>query len=657
MPSIGSDNNHVNSTNGGGSGGSGSVNSPGGGGNDGITVPAVGSSVTSNSASATITTSNTPTGAGPGSGLPVQASFADQQYSYQYRQQQQQTMQIPSYPYYQQQQQQQTQQQQQYQGMGYAGGLSRSPSNQLANQQGGYPYSYTPASPPVGSPGYLSGSPSGPIGMPAAGTSPGGGYALVGSQMMAAGAHGQAYAYYAAPTGGASLAVSPGGSPQMAPLSASPPGAGHFMHIPISQLQTAKLRDEHHAGAIQQRIAAISPLSIPGYSTMAAAGDVLSPTSIEAVDSRNVYIRNLPEDCTDEVLVHMAMPYGEIESSKSIINEETGKCKGYGFVKYRLQHQAECAIEAFNAQGLQSTLAKDSFKSKLKRLQDKSSANVYISNLSPDIDEDALVELIKPYTVVSARILRDTLTGQHKGAGFARMPDRETAMLVIDKLKGLRLPNSSGPLLPRIADSEGQKQLKKHINGEGGGRFDDPLVRSETTSPLMWSPVLLYSPTGSPPLHAYDATPKGYSLAASPPSQQMYAIPGTGYVSSGYASPVGYGSPHMGYVSPGYVSPVQMPASPQPPYEQFPEQPQVPSVPPVSSARAEEHGRDKQRSRRDSTGYAQRRRQNSSVRPAASQRKGRPDQKQQQQQQQQSSQDGSSGVANLAKNMQKKLAL
>ncbi|KAJ2367656.1 hypothetical protein IW150_005618, partial [Coemansia sp. RSA 2607] len=99
--------------------------------------------------------------------------------------------------------------------------------------------------------------------------------------------------------------------------------------------------------------------------------------------------------------------------------------------------------------------------------------------------------------------------------------------------------------------------------------------------------------------------------------------------------------------------------SPQPPFELFPEQPQVPlNTADVPVAGTEEVGRDVRRPRRESTGYAQRRRQNSSARPGASQRKGRSDQQQPQQtQQQQSSQDGSAGVANLAKNMQKKLAL
>ncbi|KAJ2821946.1 hypothetical protein FBU31_004741, partial [Coemansia sp. 'formosensis'] len=423
-----------------------------------------------------------------------------------------------------------------------------------------YSYAYSPplaAGSPTSALGFISTSPPAPMALTpvSASSVSGSGFAMIGAQIIGPGvvsSHGPAFAYYGSPS-----------------LSGSPPQSPLVQQLPplVSAGTLPGVRD-------------YEPAHIPARPHLGAPIVLDMGCSAEAVDSRNVYIRNLPEECTDSVLVRMASPYGIIESSKSIIHEVTGKCKGYGFVKYRTADQAERAIEAFNAQGLQSTLAKDSFKSKLKRLQDRSSANVYVSNLSPDIDEAGLVELIKPHPVVSARILRDTLTGQHKGAGFARMPDRDTALLVIEKLKNIRLVNAPGPLQPRIADSEGQKQLKKQVNGEGG-RFDDVLVRSGATSPIVWSPVLVYSPAGSPPApppHGFDLLPAQRQMSTSPAEQRyvgampihhhlqqasysatpgMYAIPSAhyaGYASSGYASPVGFGSP-MGYASPGYASP------------------------------------------------------------------------------------------------------
>ncbi|KAJ2080967.1 hypothetical protein H4R24_002684 [Coemansia sp. RSA 988] len=458
-------------------------------------------------------------------------------------------------------------------------------------------FSYSPSLGTPTSPlGYISASPPPQLSPQAMSPVPApGGFALVGGQMVHGGSPPQAYAYYA-PIGG-----SPTGSPpQMAPLmtAGSPSSAlpTHFVTAPVSQMSHGAGNGGHVMRENEMLLGVHQAQQMVHSPPLTAAfGD----TTVSAVDSRNVYIRNLGEDCTDETLVRMASPFGEIESSKSIIQETTGKCKGYGFVKYRTEEQAARAIEAFNAKGLHSTLAKDSFKSKLKRLQDRNSANIYVSNLPTDIDEEQLVEIIKPYPVVSARILRDSLTGQHKGAGFARMVDRETALQVIESLKGLRLPNAPGPLIPRIADSEGQKQLKKQINGEQSRPIDEGniFVRSGATSPLMWSPVLVYSPAASPPLTAtgvFDQQqPEGADQSRRIPSPQIdryttqhhqqqvvsgtgvYALPAHygGYASMGFGLSGSYMSP------PGYVSPqMHMPASPQQQavYAHLPNQPHIP---------------------------------------------------------------------------------
>ncbi|KAJ2496718.1 hypothetical protein GGH96_005640 [Coemansia sp. RSA 1972] len=371
-------------------------------------------------------------------------------------------------------------------------------------------YSY---SPPHGSGGFVSGSGGFVSGSPAAPLSPVTGFAVMG---------GSPTQYYYAMGG------SPVGSPQMAPIVGSPQLAGAGLGLGSAGPYAGPGPFGPFAGlgigAPQPYVARDEPRSDPS-----------------AVDSRNVYIRNLNEDCTDSTLAQMASPYGDIESSKSIIHDSTGKCKGYGFVKYRTEEQASRAIEAFNAQGFQSTLARDSFKAKLKRLQDRTSANVYVSNLPSSVDEEQLTALARPHTVLSARILRDPVSGQHKGAGFIRMADRDTALEVIEQLKGVRLANAPGPLIPRIADSQGQKLLKKHANADTREEF-----RSATTSPLMWSPVLVYSPATSPPPDARRIPSPSFAHDVFMP----YA---------GYASP-----PYAGY------------ASPQPMYAHLPEQPQVP---------------------------------------------------------------------------------
>ncbi|KAJ2642763.1 hypothetical protein GGF44_001491, partial [Coemansia sp. RSA 1694] len=291
-----------------------------------------------------------------------------------------------------------------------------------------YSYAYSPtlaSGSPTSALGFISASPPAPLAplsVNGPSTGGGGGFSVIGAQIIGGPSvvgshhhhhhHGPAFAYY---PGSSSLSGSP---PQSLLTQQLPPLVSAGALPGLRDYESALISSRHQQQQQQQQQLVGSPPPSSMVQFAATTGDI-GNCSAEAVDSRNVYIRNLPEECTDTVLARMASPYGGIESSKSIIDEITGKCKGYGFVKYRTADQAEKAIEAFNAQGLHSTLARDSFKSKLKRLQDKSSANVYVSNLSSDIDEAALVDLIRPHPVISARILRDTHTGQHKGAGFA----------------------------------------------------------------------------------------------------------------------------------------------------------------------------------------------------------------------------------------------
>ncbi|RKP25636.1 hypothetical protein SYNPS1DRAFT_15387 [Syncephalis pseudoplumigaleata] len=150
-------------------------------------------------------------------------------------------------------------------------------------------------------------------------------------------------------------------------------------------------------------------LSVAGS---AAAAQGLSLTT-------NVYIRGLPATTTDEGLHAMCAAFGAIVSSKAIIDQKTGECKGYGFVMYVNDEQARASINALNAKGFQASFAKESFSTKLKNLQDPNSTNIYVSNLPLDFDEAKLEELFQPYKILSHRILRDS-NNVSRGVGFAR---------------------------------------------------------------------------------------------------------------------------------------------------------------------------------------------------------------------------------------------
>ena len=61
--------------------------------------------------------------------------------------------------------------------------------------------------------------------------------------------------------------------------------------------------------------------------------------------------------------------------------------------------------------------------------------NIYISNLSFDVNDSDLKELFEEYgTVSSAKVITDRYTGKSRGFGFVEMDDNTHAQQAIDDL-------------------------------------------------------------------------------------------------------------------------------------------------------------------------------------------------------------------------------
>ena len=134
-----------------------------------------------------------------------------------------------------------------------------------------------------------------------------------------------------------------------------------------------------------------------------------------SISKTNLYIRGLDETTTDDDLFEMCKKYGEIKSTKSIIDKQTNKCKGYGFVDFRKE---EDAIKALN--DLKTKEKKDV---QLAKQREQDPTNLYFANLPLDVDEKQLNEMLKERysaNINSTRIMRER-NGQSKGVGFLEL--------------------------------------------------------------------------------------------------------------------------------------------------------------------------------------------------------------------------------------------
>lgn len=252
----------------------------------------------------------------------------------------------------------------------------------------------------------------------------------------------------------------------------------------------------------------------------------------EQLSKTNLYIRGLNQNTTDKDLVQMCSMYGNIISTKAILDKNTNKCKGYGFVDFETPASAESAVKALQAKGVQAQMAKVGI-TLLRRLpsqQEQDPTNLYIANLPLNFKENDVDNLLAKYgQVISTRILRDT-AGQSKGVGFARMESKEKCEQIIQMFNGSPLPGSKEPLLVKFADGgikkrniyKSQDQRMWKDGGEAAPVSYDPsgMAQNGVTTQHMLPAALTqygrhygaqtmqsYSMPGNPWLHQYVMPP------------------------------------------------------------------------------------------------------------------------------------------------------
>jgi RNA recognition motif-containing protein len=65
---------------------------------------------------------------------------------------------------------------------------------------------------------------------------------------------------------------------------------------------------------------------------------------------KKLYVGNLAYEVTDSDLAKMFEPHGTVESAQVIMDRDTGRSKGFGFVEMKTEQEAQAAIAALHGQ-------------------------------------------------------------------------------------------------------------------------------------------------------------------------------------------------------------------------------------------------------------------------------------------------------------------
>jgi cold-inducible RNA-binding protein len=66
------------------------------------------------------------------------------------------------------------------------------------------------------------------------------------------------------------------------------------------------------------------------------------------INNKKLYFGNLPWSLNDETLKELVADFGEVVEAKVITDNYSGRSKGFGFVEFSTEEEAQAAIDALN---------------------------------------------------------------------------------------------------------------------------------------------------------------------------------------------------------------------------------------------------------------------------------------------------------------------
>ncbi|KRF82609.1 sister-of-Sex-lethal, partial [Drosophila virilis] len=193
----------------------------------------------------------------------------------------------------------------------------------------------------------------------------------------------------------------------------------------------------------------------------------------DRTSATNLIINYLPQDMTDRELYNLFSSCGSINTCKIMRDYKTGYSFGYGFVDYNSEADSEDAILKLNGFYVRNKRLKVSYAR--PGGQSIKDTNLYVINLSRNINDDQLDRIFSPYgLIVQRNILRDKLTGRPRGVAFVRYNKREEAQEAIKALNNTVPEGGSQPIWVRLAEEHGKAKAAQFMSQIAGGPHMGP---------------------------------------------------------------------------------------------------------------------------------------------------------------------------------------
>ncbi|CAN1136278.1 Oligouridylate-binding protein 1 [Linum perenne] len=135
----------------------------------------------------------------------------------------------------------------------------------------------------------------------------------------------------------------------------------------------------------------------------------------------NIFVGDLSPEITDATLYACFSSYPTCSDARVMWDQKTGRSRGFGFVSFRSQQDAQSAINDLNDDGQDK-------KSDDAPENNPQYTTVYVGNLAPEVTS---VDLHRHFHTFGAGIIEDVRVQRDKGFGFVRYSTHDEAALAI----------------------------------------------------------------------------------------------------------------------------------------------------------------------------------------------------------------------------------
>lgn len=151
----------------------------------------------------------------------------------------------------------------------------------------------------------------------------------------------------------------------------------------------------------------------------------------------NIFIKNLDKSIDNSSLYETFSAFGHILSCKVEV-DQNGASKGYGYVHFEQQAEADQAIAKVNGMLMNGKkVFVGAFLPKKERSSDNSKTkftNIYIKNLETSFTNEQLRDKFSEFGKVTSAVIMTNEKGESKGFGFVNFENHEDAAKAVDTL-------------------------------------------------------------------------------------------------------------------------------------------------------------------------------------------------------------------------------